>query len=462
MTDKVYVVTDLGPGDGGKGGVVHKIVTMKRAHTVIKRGGAQGSHGVQTSMGEKFAFSQWGCGTLNGIPTHISGQMIVHPEGLINEANMLKYQLGIHNPFSLLTIDENSLCTTPYHGIASCLKELARGNNPRGTVGTGVGESYRLHQTHPELSILVRDLKGNDLKDRLVTVREFLKQELRSIIQGNFLKEDLTIKDHEIDLLYDKTFLDHILKKFKEVARIAQIVHPSYLGEVILQKPGVAVVETSHGVLTDRVCGFNPHTSAIRTLPRFTHELLKGAGYHGQIVNLGVTRAYAIRHGAGPMPTHDPDMANRLLPGSHKQDNRWQGKVRVGPMDFVLLRYAIAACGGVKNFDGLAITCFDQAINDGNWKTCLRYSSGDEDPDFFTKEGDIVFNDESDKSHFDHQIKLTQKLWQCIPKVTSNLTDLGLNQPELYRLCASLIEDQVRVPVRMVSFGPTEADKICK
>ena len=46
MTRKVYVVTDLGSGDGGKGSVVHAVARSQRAHTVIKRGGAQGSHGV--------------------------------------------------------------------------------------------------------------------------------------------------------------------------------------------------------------------------------------------------------------------------------------------------------------------------------------------------------------------------------------------------------------------------------
>ena len=131
MTDKVYVVTDLGVGDGGKGGVVHKVAAMQRAHTVIKRGGAQGSHGVRTSGGETFAFSQWGCATLGGTPTHLTAQMVVSPEGLLNEADALRYGHGIYSPFDLLTVDEEALCATPYDGIASRTKELVLGENPR-------------------------------------------------------------------------------------------------------------------------------------------------------------------------------------------------------------------------------------------------------------------------------------------------------------------------------------------
>ena len=138
MTEKIYVVTDLGPGDGGKGGVVHKISTMMRAHTVIKVGGAQGSHGVRTFAGNNFAFSQWGCGTFEGIKTHISQRMVISPEGLLNEADALRYEHGIHDVFGLLTVDQRALCATPYHGIASRLREMARGKNPRGTIGTVV------------------------------------------------------------------------------------------------------------------------------------------------------------------------------------------------------------------------------------------------------------------------------------------------------------------------------------
>lgn len=462
MTYKVYIVTDLGPGDGGKGGVVYKIATMTHAHIIIKRGGAQGSHGVQTSQGESFAFSQWGCGTLNGIPTHISNQMIVHPEGLLNEAEMLSRQFGIYNPFDMLTIDEECLCATPFHGIASCLKELSRGKNPRGTVGTGVGEAYRMHQKHPEFSILVRDLKKNDLKERLFSVREYLKQELKPIIEGNFLVEDQSLRDYELSLLYDDSFLDHIFKCFTKVARIAKIVDTNYLGEVILQKTGVAVVETSHGVLTDRVMGFSPHTSAIRTLPSFTNNLIKGSGYTGQIVNLGVTRAYSIRHGAGPIPTEDLEMVNRLLPGSHKQENRWQGKVRVGPMDFVLLNYAIDVCGGPEKFDGLAISCFDQVLGDDNWRICKKYSQSSDNSKFFTKDGRIIISKSSDENHLDYQTELTQKLLKCSPEIVSVPINPKASKEELFQLCSSVVNPSTGVPIRMLSFGPTELDKFLK
>ncbi len=143
MLENIYIVTDLGPGDGGKGGIVHFLSKKIGASVIIKRGGAQGSHGVRTSFGESFNFSQWGCGTLEGIPTYCSEQMIISPVGLENESDALK-RLGIYEPYTLLSVDPNCICATPLHRISSQLEELVLGNNPRGTVGTGVGRACRM------------------------------------------------------------------------------------------------------------------------------------------------------------------------------------------------------------------------------------------------------------------------------------------------------------------------------
>lgn len=463
MTNKIYLVTDLGPGDGGKGGVVHRIATMLHAHTIIKVGGAQGSHGVRTSGGLNFNFSQWGCGTLEGIRTHISNRLIVSPDRLLVEEQELRYQGGVHNAFDLLTIDKEALCSTPYHGIASHLKELARGNNPRGTIGTGVGEACRYLERHPELAIYCRDLKRTDILDQLAAVREQIREDLEEIIEAPFLPEDAELVAEEIDLLNNDDYLGFNAKQFREVAKRAHIVDHGYLGESILSKDGVAVAESSHGILTDHYHGFDPHTSAIRTLPKFTHAMLADAGFNGQIVNIGVHRAYQIRHGAGPMPTADPQMAESLLPGSHKEENRWQGKVRVGPLDFVLLRYAINVCGGPKAFDGLAVTWFDQIVNNGEWHICNRYSSGADNRTFFTPSGEIIVRcDEDNDRQLEYQKNLGQQLAKCEPEILTHAIPSAADKEQLYKLCADVVQQQVQIPVRMVSLGPTERDKMCK
>lgn len=457
MTEDVYNVTDLGPGDGGKGGVVHKIACMKDAHTIIKDGGFNGSHGT-----ENFAYSQWGCGTFEGRRTHISPRMIVSPVGLLNEAQALRYRLGIHDAFDLLTVDERALCATPYHRIVSCLKEMARGNNPRGTIGTGMGVAYRDSERLPDLVIRAGDLLKLDFKDRLAAIREQVIKDLETIIHGEFLPGDRERVEKEIRLLYDDDFLDHNVRCFQEVRERAKIVDGDYLGREILSQDGVVVVERSHGILTDHFHGFHPHTSAIRTLPCFTHEMLREAGYDGRIVNIAVTRgAYSIRHGAGPMPTDNPKMAESLLPGSHKAENRYQGKVRVGPLDLVLLRYAIEVCGGPAAFDGLAITWFDQVERNGVWYVCDRYLGAD-DRTFFSPIGEIKVRRGADDEQLKYQEALGRQLLNCKPEITTHVVSSDAERDNLYSLCADVLKEKVGVSVRMVSFGPTEREKICK
>ncbi len=460
-TSKVYMVTDLGPGDGGKGGVVHRIASMRNAHTIIKVGGAQGSHGVRTSAGERFAFSQWGCGTFEGTRTHLSARFVVIPGALLTEAGALRYGQGIHNPFQLLTIDETALCATPYHGIASRLKEMARGERPRGTIGTGVGEAVRDSERVPGLIIRAHDLTQSDLRDRVAAVREQVRKDLAPIIAQPFLSTDQSAVEFEVDRLNDDGFLSYVVERFRQVACQANIVGHDFLAQSVLAREGVAVVESSHGVLTDHFHGFHPHTSALRTLPRFTRAMLSDAGFDGKIVSLGVTRAYQIRHGAGPMPTADPAMNDSLLPGSRKDENRWQGKVRVGPLDLVLLRYAIAVCGGPSAFDGLAVTWFDQIQANGVWHLCHAYSNAT-DPACFTPSGELQVRHGEDADQLAFQERLGEQLTRCLPKITSHPLPVDAPRDGLYALCANTLHQGLGIPVRMVSFGPTEREKVCK
>jgi adenylosuccinate synthase len=457
---KVYMVTDLGPGDGGKGGVVHKLTTQFNAHTIVKVGGAQGSHGVRTAAGQSFAFSQFGCGTFEGVRTHLSRRFVIDPIGIVNEAMALRYEAGVYDPFSLLTIDESALCNTPFHGIASRIKELALRDSPRGTIGTGVGQAYRLNGSHPELSIFAHDLSSSQLRQKLEAIRDYITAELEPMLANSFLKEDEEELTRNVVLLTDSGFIEHMLEQFRLVATNCRIVDAPYFATDILGRDGVIVVESSHGILTDAYTGFHPHTSALRTLPRFTRAMFTDAGYDGQIISLGVHRAYQIRHGAGPMPTADPVMSEELLPGSNKDENRWQGKVRAGPLDLVLLRYAITA-SGADAYNGICLTWFDQVSKNTSWRLCNKYS-GSASQHLLTPAGNIKVRTGEDAMQLAYLGELTKQLQVVTPVVEQALLPFGATRDKLFDFVAATLQEHLDVPVRMVSFGPTERDKVLK
>lgn len=455
---KLYTVTDLGGGDGGKGGVVHKLCDVRKAHTVLKVGGAQGSHGVRTTRGESFNFSQFGCGTFNGACTHLTQNFVADPNGILNEGNLLRYSHGVHDAFELLTIDEETLCITPYHGIASRLRELARKDRPKGTVGVGVGEAFYDAERFPARAIRARDLSSSGLRSALEEVREAKIAELESVIAEGFWDSDKEAADYEIMLLNDPGLLDWTLDRFEQMRKLVRVVGREHLIDHILPQDGTIVVESSHGILTDRYQGFHPHVSKLRTLPTFTHQMLSDAGYDGEVINFGITRGFQIRHGAGPMVTETPELLDKLLPGSSKDENRYQGRVRVGPLDLVALRYAIAACGGPTAFDALAITWFDQVKAFGSWQLCDRYQGAD-DPTYFSPSGEIRVRVGNDAAQIAHQEQLGKRLDACRPLIES--LEIPQSQEKAARLCQKRLLDGLGVPVRMISFGSTEQDKLC-
>ncbi len=436
--DKIYVVTDLGPGDGGKGGIVHALSCAQddEVNLIIKRGGAQGSHGVHTSYEEKFNFSQWGCGTLEGIPTFCSEQMIISPVGLKNESEALK-RLGIADPFLLLTVDPSCICATPFHKISSQLEELLLKDKPRGTIGTGVGRAYRMQQEYGDaFTIYAAELTSPSvIRKKLRRQCDFYRGEYNNSVEGLVLAEDVPLAKENLMLLSDDKYLQYCVDLFITIGKKLNLAE---LADVLSKSAGTAIVECSHGVLTDADVGLKPHVSAIRTLPKFTVEMLRAAGYDGRIINFAVRRAYEIRHGAGPMPTYDEKFTQAMLPGSHKEANRWQGIVRAGALDFNLFRYALECCKETQ-FDGLCLTWFDQIISNNRiWPVCSSYES-------------------SPPANMDY-VEFLQNIAR--PRIERLALPTANGEQELFCIVSDILRQYIKLPLVMLSVGPTETDKI--
>ena len=439
---KVYSVTDLGPGDGGKGGIVHALACRFKPLYIVKEGGAQGSHGVRSSSGESFNFAQWGCGTFEGIPTYLSERIVITPHGLMNEANALQ-RLGIYNPWSMLYCHPDCLCASPYHQVWSQNYELSLGKHQHGTIGTGVGKAYREANEDPDLALHARELVDKAIiKQKLNKSREKIFALFANYDYDSLPADDSAIFCKNMALLLDEEAFSKIVDEFYNVGIRLQFL----LLEEILEFDGILVSERSHGVLTDAESALKPHVSALRTLPEFSEKMYRDAGFDGKIVNLGVHRAYEIRHGAGPLPSRDDELREKMLPGSHKDTNRWQGEVRVGALDVRLLDYAIQSCGGAKTFDGLALSWFDQILLQGRWDFCTDY-----------RRNGIMLP---------HDVEISTDLLNGAEAVlTSYKLEPGLSDKSsdyIFDYCADILSKHVEIPLRLLSIGASEREKIFK
>lgn len=357
--DQPVIVVDLGYGDAGKGGIVDWLCSpgggrppglAEPVHTVVRfNGGAQAAHNVVRPDGTSHTFAQFGSGTLNpGTRTHLSRFMMVDLLALVAEAEHLA-GLGVADPFGLISVDGEALLTTPYHQAANRARELARGASRHGSCGMGVGETASYALLFPNDAPRAADSPSSGLLERkLATLRDRLADDTGFDVA--------TVPPPAV-----------VAAAYRDIAARLTITGEGHLA-TLLRRPGRVVFEGAQGVLLDEWRGFHPYTTWSTTTFGNAERLLAEARVPVSPIRLGVTRTYMTRHGPGPFVTEDPALR---LPEPHNQAGRWQGPVRVGHLDAVMLRYAVDVCGGV---DAIALTHLDTARSHaGHLRICRQY-----------------------------------------------------------------------------------------
>ena len=412
---KAIIVVDLGFGDSGKGTITDALVRQTDAAWVVRfNGGAQAGHAVVTGDGREHIFSQFGAGTfVPGVRTYLSRFMVLHPGGLLREAEVLEKK-GVEEPLSRVVIDPGAKVITPFHQAANRLREILRGDSRHGSCGLGVGETMHHSLEHPEEAVVAGDLSHPDrLFRKLCRVQQRYYDEFR-IRRKELEAQQLAIP--ELAILEGADALERFLLE-------AQIVS----SRVGLQGPtdGWVVFEGAQGVLLDEWRGFHPYTTWSTCTFDNALELVREWG--GEAHRLGVVRSYATRHGAGPFPTEQKQLQ---LPELHNRWGPWQEGFRNGWLDLPLLRYAKRVCGGL---DGLAVTHLDR-ISDG-WKVAERYRELEE-----VAPG--RFRDLDYQAHLTHQLESVSPIYREVAGAAGLLSFLS----EL-------------APVWVESWGATAEDK---
>ena len=342
--DGHIIVVGLGFGDEGKGAVVDALCHDGTVTSVVRfNGGAQAAHNVV--VGDRHhTFSQFGSGTLAGVPTHLSRHVLVEPIALAGEANDLD-QLGVTDPLRLLTVHADALLTTPVHVAANRAREDARGHARHGSCGKGIGETawYGLLAARGATP-------GDVVEDQAVTGTPGPPPTVGDCAHPAVLrtKLDALARFYE-PLIGTGPSVDDLVSLYRDFAGAVRVTTGDEVGR--LADRGRLVFEGAQGVLLDQRHGFHPHTTWSTVTPHNARDLLG----HRHATVLGVTRTYQTRHGAGPFPTEDHRVRARF-PERHNDTGHYQGTWRAGHLDAVLLRYAIDACGGI---DALAVTHLD-------------------------------------------------------------------------------------------------------
>lgn len=448
QNQEVWVLADLGFGDQCKGGTVDALARQRRAHTVVRaNGGAQALHHVVLPDGRVHGFRQFGAATfVPGVATHLTRFMVFSPWEMIHEEARLR-EVGVADAFERLTISEDALVTTPFHAVSNRLRELARGDGRHGSCGMGIGESMKDSlELDASLVVRVRDLKDlSALERKLQALQNYKLEQLGR--EGVMDKvQYLRGAAKEIDVLWDTYFVTYFIEELKGFLAKARIVSDAYLGE-ILAKPGCVIFEPAQGALLDEWRGFHPYTTWSTCTLDNPETLLREHDYEGRVIRLGLLRAYATRHGAGPFVTEDVGLSERI-PDMHNGVHEWQGAFRVGHFDAVSARYAIDCCGGPEAFDGLVISCLDRLVDESELRIAVAYRDGDAE---VSRLALGPFRD------LDYQAGLTE-LCEVVEPVYETVPMGDSPEVSLYTHLMR-IRLELGVPIALTSWGPTHEDK---
>ncbi len=426
---KSIITVGLGFGDEGKGTVVDALVRRYGAKLVIRyNGGAQCAHNVITDDGRHHCFHQFGSGTLvPGCCTLLTKHVLVNPLVMFTEALQLE-RIGVPNALKGMFIDERALVTTPYHRAMNRLREYSRNEKCHGSCGMGIGETMADSLRRPDGALRVGDLLDHKiLRDKLNRTRNEMVSQSKQINLDGRYEEPLVEKE----LSTFDVPIEEMVEKYNRFTASVYILDASQISD-LLEEQNHVIFEGAQGVLLDENHGFHPHTTWSTTTSTNAHTFLQEFG-QPELLELGIMRSYATRHGPGPFPTYNLDLTAKVTSsGEHNSTEQWQKDFRCGWLDLAMLDYALRINGPC---DGLVVTHVDRLKLYAKWPVTVEYPDVELEP-----QHDLM----------DQERELTMPL-------TGNVKQdrLTVDASEVLEL----IESTMHTPVLMTSEGAAPKDK---
>ena len=332
---KASIVVGLGYGDEGKGLTTDYLCskTDKKLSPVVIRfsGGQQAGHTVILD-GVKHTHSNFGAGTLRGVPTYFSEHTTFYPATIAREIKKLESK-GIYNPE--LTLHPLAKLSTPFDVFANreCNDNLAHG-----TCGLGIGKTMKRNESPYKLYAV--DLLNIDL---LVKKMDSILNYYESMgVTGDKFKQ----ADIEAEMM---DFMDAVMSLKWNVQDYSYLRNFDHL-----------VFEGSQGILLDMDHGVFPNVTYSNTTTKNAHEILDKLKVFKRDIYY-ITRAYHSRHGAGFFQETDLKLINNEE--ETNVNNKYQGEFKISDLDYSLVNQALHIdniyTGSVFS-KNLVVTCLDQ------------------------------------------------------------------------------------------------------
>jgi adenylosuccinate synthase len=366
---KAKIVIDLGFGDAGKGTVVDFLAAQHVSDLVIRfNGGAQAAHNVVVG-GIHHTFRQFGSGTLAGARTLYTAYCLFDPLMFLEEVKELS-QKGVKTPEKLFFLEKDCAITSIFQQAMNRIRETLRAGSRHGSCGLGIGETQNDKEENPDFVLRVFDLESEkNTFEKLETIRKAKLKIAESLLGTGEIPDSLA---QDFVILNSSDYSHAAANAYCKVSKMFSVLsHEEALH--MLKSSNSPIFEGAQGVLLDQDYGFYPYVTRSKTTPINAAEMCKEASIAWEVT--GVIRSYSVRHGAGPMPTHDKELSQKVNE-YHNQSGQWQGDFRVGHFDAPMIALAYDIClrdVGRIAVDDIFVTCLDRLAELENVKVCTAY-----------------------------------------------------------------------------------------
>lgn len=416
---KVDVLLGLQWGDEGKGKVVD-VLTPRYDVVARFQGGPNAGHTLEFE-GQKYVLRSIPSGIFQGDKVNIIGNGVVLDPALFKaEAEAL--EASGHHLKERLHISKKAHLILPTHRILDSAYEAAKGDAKVGTTGKGIGPTYT--DKAGRNGVRVGDIL-HDFEKKYTAAKARHEEILREMNYVYELREP------------EKAWFEGIeyLKQFRLVDSEHEMNHLLDTGKSIL-------CEGAQGTMLDIDFGSYPFVTSSNTI---CAGACTGLGIAPNRIGevYGIFKAYCTRVGAGPFPTElFGETGDRICSLGHEFGSVTGRKRRCGWIDLVALKYAIMIDGVTR----LIMMKSDVLDSFGTIKACAAYKVNGEEIDYFPY-------------NIDENI---EPVYVELPGWETDMTKMQSEDefPEEFNAYLSFLEEQLGVPVKIVSLGPDREQTI--
>lgn len=418
---KVDVLLGLQWGDEGKGKVVD-VLTPNYDVVTRFQGGPNAGHTLEFD-GQKYVLRSIPSGIFQGGKINIIGNgVVLDPVLFKQEAESLA--ASGHDLTKRLHISKKAHLILPTHRTLDAAYEAAKGAGKIGTTGKGIGPTYTDKVSRN--GVRVGDILG-DFK----TIYGAAKAKHEIILKGLNYTYDITELEKEwfdaIEYLKQFTLID------------SEHVINGYL------KSGKSILaEGAQGTLLDVDFGSYPFVTSSNTV---CAGACTGLGVAPNRIGevYGIFKAYCTRVGSGPFPTELFDETGDTMRKCGNEFGSVTGRPRrCGWIDLVALKYAIMVDGVTK----LIMMKSDVLDDFETIKACIAYKiDGKETEEFPYEINDSI-----------------EPIYAELPGWKTKMSSMQSEDefPEEFNNYISFLEQELGVPIKIVSVGPDREQTIIR